>query len=125
MPIISNETIRAIYELCGDDRFPVDEYCIGCGNCEHYGFPCANCAFYVFGNQLGRGERGEPGFGGDSDMEVDTPRQSDNEIPCNAQWDDDGEEEPASPTASEASVTSPSYIDPDSPLGLLISFSQN
>jgi len=106
MPTISNDTIREIYNLCGNLRFPVEEYCIGCGNCEHYGFPCANCAAYVFGYQLGFGERGEAVSGGNSDTAVGTPSCSD--------------EEPPSPTKSEESVTSPCVIDPESPLGLIL-----
>ena len=55
MPTITNDTIRALYELYGNDDYPVDRYCIGCGNCEVCGFPCANCAAYVFSGQLGEG----------------------------------------------------------------------
>lgn len=55
MPSISNDAIRALYEICGNDDFPVEEYCIGCNNCEHYGFPCMNCARYVFCGSLGEG----------------------------------------------------------------------
>ena len=55
MPSISNDAIRALYEICGNDDFPVEEYCIGCDNCEHYGFPCLNCAHYVFCGRLGEG----------------------------------------------------------------------
>ena len=60
MPIISDTTIRALYELCGNDDYPVDEYCIGCPNCEYYTFPCLNCAAYVFNGQLGEGNADEP-----------------------------------------------------------------
>ena len=129
MPIVSNDTIRAIYEVCGDPLFPVDEYCIGCENCEHYGFPCINCAAYVFGDRLGPGEGGEANVGGGGDMEVDsepnTPNNRESEIPCS--WSDEDQLSreghilpPSSPTSSEESVTSPSAIDPDSPLGLLL-----
>jgi hypothetical protein len=55
MPTITNETIHALYELYGNDDYPVDQYCIGCENCEVCGFPCANCAAYVFNGQLGEG----------------------------------------------------------------------
>ncbi len=55
MPTITNDTIRALYELYGNDDYPVDQYCIGCANCEVCGFPCANCAAYVFNGQLGEG----------------------------------------------------------------------
>lgn len=55
MPSISNTTISALYELCGADDYPVEEYCIGCVNCEGYGFPCLNCAVYVFNGHLGQG----------------------------------------------------------------------
>lgn len=138
MPTISDNTIRAIYDLCGDPRCPVEEYCIGCGNCEYYGFPCANCAMYVFGDQLGPGEGYDTVDEGDVDMEDAeapiTPRISEEEsceIPstwctyeefCN--WADEdmmsreAQYEPASPTHSEESVTSPSYID-------LLSFTKN
>ena len=107
MPNISDAVIRSIYEVCGDFRFPVEQYCIGCQNCEHYGFPCANCAAYVFGYRLGFGERGEAVSGGNSDTAVD-------------------DEPPPSPTKSEESVTSyplcdvVSPLDPESPLGLLL-----
>ena len=110
MPTISNATIRAIYHLCGDPHFPVEEYCIGCEHCEYYGFPCANCAAYVFGYQLGFGERGEADSGENSDTKVGTPSRTD--------------EEPT-PMAMDCesceSVTSPcDDIDPESPLGLIL-----
>ena len=60
MPTITNETIRALYELYGNDDYPVEEYCIGCANCEYYSFPCANCAAYVFNGQLGEGNSSVP-----------------------------------------------------------------
>ena len=110
MPNISDAVIRSIYEVCGDFRFPVEQYCIGCQNCEHYGFPCANCALYVFGGNLGPGsgeggggddagsgeggDGGDAGSGGGSDMEVESPS-----LP--PLYDD---------------------IDPESPLGLLIQY---
>ena len=73
MPSISNETIRELYELYGNDDYPVEQYCIGCGNCENYGFPCMNCATYVFGGRLG------PGNGGAAPMDID--EEIDNDIP--------------------------------------------
>jgi hypothetical protein len=60
MPTISDATIRALYELYGNDDYPVDEYCIGCPNCEYYTFPCLNCAMYVFNGNLGEGNDGGP-----------------------------------------------------------------
>ena len=34
-----------------------DSYQIGkvCGNCEYFGYPCVNCACYVYNNYIGRG----------------------------------------------------------------------
>ena len=55
MPFISNIVIRELYELYGNDDYPIDQYCIGCLNCESYGFPCMNCAIHVFSGKLGQG----------------------------------------------------------------------
>ena len=75
MPTISNDAIRALYELCGNDDYPVEEYCIGCQNCEYYTFPCANCAMYVFGGNIGQGNDGEP-----ESMDIDDDVVNDNDI---------------------------------------------
>jgi len=129
---ISNDVIRQIYSICGNHDFPVEEYCIGCENCECYGFPCANCAYYVFGERLGPGERGQADSGGSSDMEIDegiddvpeprTPTSVlERQIPVDSTDDDISDhllphkfhesswrdDEPVSPTKSEESVTSP------------------
>ena len=128
---ISNDTIRAIYNICGNPRFPVEDYCIGCENCECYGFPCTNCAEYVFGNALGLGEGGTADPGENNHIEVDedvpeprTPTSVlERQIPMDSTDDDDDipdhllphkfhesswrDDEPVSPTKSEESVTSP------------------
>ena len=54
-PRIPEDTIRELWFMYGDRDMPVEEYCIGCGNCEFHGFPCANCAWYVFQGHLGEG----------------------------------------------------------------------
>ncbi len=78
MPYISNDIIRELYELYGNDYYPVEQYCIGCGNCEHYGFPCMNCATHVFGGHLGIGNVGAIPM--DIDINVDMDIVNDNDI---------------------------------------------
>ena len=113
MPSISNETIRELYELYGNDDYPVEQYCIGCGNCENYGFPCMNCATYVFGGRLGApawvaapmdidddddddiipGIQDIPEIVNDNDM-PETPPTIDDHIPNNIDSSDDDESAP-------------------------------
>jgi len=68
MPSISNDTIRQLYELYGNDDYPVDMYCINCTNCEYFSFPCLNCAEFVFNGQLGPGNGAAPEI-----MDIDEP----------------------------------------------------
>lgn len=85
MPVISDATIRALAELYGNDQYPVDEYCIGCSNCECYTFPCLNCAMYVFNGQLGEGN-----IGGHESMDIDDDDVvNDNDI-IDTEMDDGG-----------------------------------
>ena len=97
-PTISNATIRSLYELYGNDDYPVDQYCIGCQNCEHYSFPCSNCALYVFNGNLGAGNFGGPEPMDIDDDIIDVEMGDDDRIPS----DSDSESEeyiPQSPTS--------------------------
>ena len=73
MPFISNTVIHELYERYGNDDYPVEQYCIGCLNCESYGFPCINCAIHVFSGQLGQGNDGNNGIteNDPTDMDID------------------------------------------------------
>ena len=53
--MLSNDEIRSLYNKYGNKNYPVDQYCIGCNNCQEYSFPCLNCAHYVFDFKLGCG----------------------------------------------------------------------
>ena len=64
--MISGNEIRNLYEKYGNKKFPVEEYCIGCNNCQEYSFPCLNCADYVFDGKIG--------YGNPDDMpDIETP----------------------------------------------------
>ena len=101
MPSVSNNTIRELYELYGNDDYPVEQYCIGCPNCEEYTFPCLNCAHYVFGGRLGQGNSGAVPMDIDSDIPdvvnnndiPDTSPTIDDRIPSDIDSSDDDEEE--------------------------------
>lgn len=50
------------------ESFVVEEELLDydCTNCDHYGFPCLNCARFNYGDRLG------PGFGGSDEEDQQT-----------------------------------------------------
>jgi len=64
---------RATYEcLASEEAIREGWVDCACQNCDHYGFPCLNCADYVYEGKMGPGYPREPGDDSDSESETET-----------------------------------------------------